>query len=303
MKRNPKIHIYFKVILFAVFFAVSMWIPCAYYFLSFQTTVLDPEYAVFTANDEVITQTYPIDQCDSLWFFHSSASTGEKRTLFINAIPEVRIINDESYYIQLTTNQSVHDVISIDVRDSILDIDIQDDCHNSVYVDDTSYDYDHGLYVDCSEFVIMIYAPISKFYTNTQSILEFDVAKADNVSLCFSFEGTKANIYNIDANSLYFTCSGDSDVMIRGSVSEEATLKIWHNTHVDARNLIANAWDVFVSNQPLGISYILRSFGIDMSPFDLGWCLSMILIGFPIVWFYLLVKNLRSLRKVPQVAV
>lgn len=258
-------------------------------------TALDSEYAVFRANDEIITQRYPIDPCDSLWFFYAGYSNGNKRTVFIHAIPHIKIINDETYYIELCTNKSIHDVMSISIEDRNLDIDLQDYCYNSVYEEDTSYDYDSGLYVDCTAFDITIHAPIHDFRTDTQTILDFDVAKANKTFLEFAYEGTQANIYNIDTKDLFFSCSGSSDVTLSGSVSNEATLMVWHDTRVDATALHASFSGNYVSNRPFGISYIKHDGITEFNPFDLGSILSLALIGFPILWFCLCVKYVRRL--------
>lgn len=245
--------------------------------------------------DAVTTKTYPIDPCCDLRFCYAWPANGMKRTLFSSAIPEIRIVNDETYYVELTANSSVHDAISIVVEDGILDIDFKDDYYHRVHEDDTSYDYDSGLYVDCTAFSMTVHAPISKFRTDTQTKLDFDVAKADEVILSFSFEGTQADIYNIDANTLHFYCSGTSDVTLSGAASSESTIKVWHNTRVDARKLSAGFWDIFVSNQPLGISYVIHDFTAEFDLFDFGTFFTAILVGAPILWGWLSVKSMRKL--------
>ena len=292
MKGN--ITLWLKLILVTLCLAASLFLLWIFLPVAADFT-LDTEYAILTANDEVITQIYPIDHCDSLWFFHASFSNGNKRTLFINAIPDIKIINDEKYYIELNTNKSIHDVISISVEDRILDIDLQDNCYNSVHEEDTSYDYDSGLYVDCTAFDITVHAPIGIFRTNTQTILDFDVAKSDKTIIDFSFEGTQANIYNIDTKKLWFNCSGSSNVILSGSASVEATLMVWHDTRVDATELNADFSGNFVSNRPFGISYIKHDGITQFNPFDLGSILSVALIGFPILWLCLCVKYIRRL--------
>lgn len=292
MKHN--VGLWLRIILVTLFLAASLFL--LWFFLPVPAdSTLDTEYAILTATDEVITKSYPIDHCDSLWFFHASYSNGNKRTEFINAIPSIKIINDEKYYIELCTNNSIHDVISITAEDGILDIDLQDNCYNRVHEEDTSYDYDSGLYVDCTAFDITVHAPINIFRTDTQTILDFDAAKADKTVVHFSFAGTQANIYNIDTTDLSFYCSGSSNVTLSGSASGKSTFMVWHNTRVDATGLSADFEDVFVSNQPLGVSYIKHDNITEFNPFDLGSILSVALIGFPILWFCLCVKYIRRL--------
>lgn len=288
--------LWMKIVLFALCLAASLFLLWSFLPVTANTT-LDAEYAVLRADDEIITQSYPIDHCDSLWFFYASYTNGNKRTGFINAIPNIKIINDEKYYVELTTNKSIHDVISISVEDHVLDVDLQDNCYNRVHEEDTSYDYDSGLYVDCTAFDITIHAPISGFRTDTQTILDFDVAKADKTFMQFSHEGTQANVYNIDTKELQFVCCGSSKVTLSGSVSNEASLVVMHNTRVDATELSADFSDNHVSNQPFGISYIKHDGITEFAPFDLGVVvLSIVLIGSPILWCCLCVKYIRRLR-------
>lgn len=291
MKHN--ITLWLKLLLVTLGLFLSLFL--LWIFLPAADSTLEPEYAVLTANDEIITQSSPIDHCDSLWFFYACYSNGNKRTEFINAIPEIKIINDEKYYVELTTNKSIQDVISISIEDNILDIDLQDNCYKRVHEEDSSYDYDSGLYVDCTVFDITIHAPISSFRTNTQTVLDFDVAKSDKTTIDFSFEGTQANIYNIDTKNLWFNCSGSSDVTLNGSVSFEASLMVWHDTRVDATELKADFSDNYVSNYPFGISYIKHDGIIEFNPFDLGSVLTVALIGFPIMWLCLCIKYIRRL--------
>lgn len=293
MAKNNKVLSWVKTILYFLCFAISVFLLFAIPY-SFTNPATDPEYAVLTANDTVTTKTYPIDPCSDLRFCYAWPTNGMKRTLFLSVIPEIRIVNDESYYVELTANSSVHDAISIVVEDGILDIDFRDNYYHRVHEDDISYDYDSGLYVDCTAFSMTVHAPISKFHTDTQTKLDFDVAKADEVILSFSFEGTQADIYNIDANTLHFYCSGTSDVTLSGAVSSESSIKVWHNTRVDASKLSADFWDVFVSNQPLGISYVIHDFTVEFDLFDLGTFFTVVLVGIPILWGWLSVKSIRK---------
>lgn len=295
MSKRTAIWIKISVVTFCL--AISLFL--LWIFLPFSgDNHLDEEYAVLTANDTVVIQTYPIDHCDSIYFF---ADTQGKRTLFIKEIPNVKIVNDEEYYLELTTNKSIHDAMAISDKDGILVIDIQDTYYNRVHEDNSSNDYDYGLYVDCTVFDITIHAPISVFLTNTQNVLDFDVASAVSTFIDFSFEGTQANIYNIDTQDLTFYCSGSSDVSLRGSVSDEALIKIWHNTHVDATELITNQTETFVSNEAFGISYIRLDDSTKYS-LDFGMLLAFILVLFPVFWLIWDIVYIRKLIKINRCA-
>lgn len=278
------------VTLCLVFSLGILWI-----FLPFANNSLDAEYAVLTADDEIVTKNYPIGYCTSLWFFHASISTGNKRTEFIHTTPDITIVNDDNYYVEITTNKSIHDVLSVSASCGILDVDLQDSCYNRVYEDDIDYDYDYGLYVDCSQFDMVVHAPIRTFQTSTQTILDFDVAKAPDTFIHFSNGGTQAKIYNIDTNNLTLYCSDSSEIAISGTVKDSTTMMVWHSTKVDADELNANRTDFFVSNRPFGISYIKYNGKYVFEPFDLGSILSFFLLASPAFWLCLVIKNIRKL--------
>lgn len=291
MKSNRMVCV--KLICVGLCLAISLWILRL--FSPFANTPLDHEYAVLTADDEIITKTYPTGYCTSLWFFHASPSNDDKLTGFIRTIPNVKIIDDDQFYVEITANQSIHDALSISNSLGVLDIDIQKNYYNRVHEDDIDYDFNYGLYVDCSQFDMVVHAPIRTLQTSTQTILDFDVAKGPDVFINFDNGGTQANIYNIDADNLTLYCSDTSDISISGSVTGSTTIKVFHNTRVDADNLMAVIDDVFVSNRPLGISYIKHGGEYIFESFGLGSVLSIILVVFPTLWFCLVIRYLRKL--------
>lgn len=228
---------------------VSVFFLRVFFFGWPESDQLDPEYPVFTATDEVITKTYSIENCNDLWFFSADHRTGNKLTKFCNAIPNVTVINSDSSYVELTTNKSVHDAISISDSNGVLDIDMQDSCYQPVYQDDPSYDYDSGTYLDCTQFEITVYGRFNRFQTDAELVLDFEAAKADQTNMHFSFQGVSANIHHIDTKKFNLICSGTSELTVSGSATGQSNIMLFHNTHVQANDLKADLLDLSVSGE------------------------------------------------------
>ena len=198
---------------------VSICLTISFLILALYTTIIvdswfngdkiriDSEYEKYIADDEIAVKKYTIDQCSTLRFFDDFNG---KKTLFINAVPKLKIINDTECYIEISTNKDLLDIIDVRLSENEIIMECNDVIYNRVHEDDTSYDYDYGLYIDCTELDISVHAPISKFYTDTNLELNFDVAKADDVIVDFSFDGVSGVISNIDAKNFTLYCSGAS---------------------------------------------------------------------------------------------
>lgn len=245
---------------------------------------IDPEYAILTAADEVATVSYPIDACSGARFFYADHTTGSKKTIFLNACPDVRVINSNEYRVELTANQAIHDMIDIRVIEGLLHIDMRMECYNRVHEEDDSYDYDHGLYVDCTAFEMTIYAPLGSFWSDIRLKLDMGMPYVERASLIFSHEGVEANIHDIDSWALYFTASGDSEVKLSGNVAGPADIAVWHNSHVDATELKMGSQDFRVSSQPFKASYIRYSGGIKTEGAGAGTIFTALIIGFILLW-------------------
>lgn len=193
---------------------------------------------------------------------------------------------------ELNTNKSIHNAMSIVVEEEMLYIDILDEYYERVYEDDPSYDYDFGLYVDCSTFEIIIHAPIHTFLTDTQVILDFDAAKTDNMTLSFSFDGAQANIYNIDANDFNMSCAGSSRISLSGTVTNMSNISTYHDTRVDATKLDTKQRENFISNYPFGISYVQYHNWIYLDL--IGIAFSIGLVAFPVIWIVMDIKCIRK---------
>ena len=213
---------------------------------------IDSEYAYYTVNQDITTEKYNIDKCDSLYFF----DLFQYKTNFPNAIPNLKIINDESYYVEVTANKDLHKMLDIQTIDSTLAINCKSEYYKSVHENDNSYDYDYGIYIDCTQFDVVVYAPISKLFAETKLILDFDVASAEKVYIQFSYDGVEGIIKNINTQNLEFYCAGTSELELSGSVTEKADFNLYHNCHINAKNLSINKLKSYVSRQLGGYSYI-----------------------------------------------
>ena len=242
---------------------VSICLTISFLILALYTTIIvdswfngdkiriDSEYEKYIADDEIAVRKYTIDQCSTLRFFDDFNG---KKTLFINAVPKLKIINDTECYIEISTNKDLLDIIDVRLLENKIIMECNDVIYNRVHEDDISYDYDYGLYIDCTDLDISVHAPISKFYTDTNLELNFDVAKADDVIVDFSFDGVSGVISNIDSKNFTLYCSGTSKLDLIGDVNDTAKIMLWHNSRVNASKLTAKTWDTTVS----GFSYLVR---------------------------------------------
>lgn len=233
---------------------LSLLIAVLYLFFikSLDEEEIDTEYAYYTLNQEITTKKYNIQECDTVKFF------GERgcKTKFPNAVPNLKIVNDEAYYVEVTANGDLQEMLDIYTKDGRLFIACKEQYYKSVYENDTSYDYDYGIYVDCTKFDIVVYAPISRLVVDTQLTLDFDVAPAKETYIKFSYDGVEGSINNIQTENLNFYCSGTSDLKLDGEVTETAKFMIFHNCHIDAKSLSTNKIKADVSRQLGGFSYI-----------------------------------------------
>ncbi len=222
----------FSFLFFSLFFAFGCWLLSG--------DELDPEFAVFVADDDLVTKRYDFESCSKISFFDD----WEYLTKFVNAYPKLQIVNDTQYYAEVTTNEKLHDILKFSKNDNKsmdkwLFIGIQEEYYNRVHENDIDYDYDYGLYVDCSVFEIVIHAPICAVYSNTKTDLDFDVAKSGDVSVCLNGGCGAGSIYNIDANRFYLECHHNSNVKVAGKVNGVASLILFHDSYVDIQELVA----------------------------------------------------------------
>ena len=265
-----------RILLRIVFTTLCLALLLYIIFLYTNDSSLDKEYAFLTANDPVTTKHYQIEPCDEVWFFDGSIDDNPSKTVFVNATPSISLVNDTSYFVELTTNGSLQEIISFTTKENILHVTIQENYYNQVHTDDPSYDYKNGLYLDCSAFDITIHAPISHFFSGTQTKLEWDAPKTQDMCITFQ-EDTIAKITNIHTNTLFLSSCESSIVTLSGNVSSEAVINAFHNSHIDATNLTAKTKKNHAANRPFGNSYIQYA-NTTINPFDTGSFITIFII-------------------------
>ena len=215
----------------------------------------------------------------------------------------MKIINSDEYRVEIKANADVFDSLKIATSDSSNDerstliITFSDECYVPVHTDDTSYDYDTGLYVDFDVFEVTVYAPISSLSVDSEVILDYQAPMCEKMYVDFSYEGTKANIYDINTEDFTLYCSGTSDITLSGKVNGVSKISVWHETKVNANDLDTDTKDFYVSSSVLfGSSYIKYNgiLHLDILENSFGLILAAILYLPPIIWLGCLIGCFRK---------
>ncbi len=295
-----------RIIIFAILFIISITVLTLIYFSSNYESI-DSEYAVSVFEQDVVTHQFEFPEFEMLYFFNDidPLTSFSKKTRILGATPKLQIINSDEYRIEIKTNADVFDVLKIATSDSLNDnrntlvITFSDECYVPVHADDTDYDYDTGLYVDFDVFEVTVYAPISSLSVDSEVILDYQAPKCKKMYVAFSYEGTKANIYNIDTEEFTLYCSGTSDITLSGNVKGESKISVWHETKVNANNLNTGTKDFDISSSVLfGLSYIKHNGILSLNLFENCFqiMIATILYFSPIIWLICLVSCFRKKR-------
>lgn len=261
---------------------------------------IDSEYNRYIADGEIVVKKYDINQCTTLRFFDDFEG---KKTLFINAVPNLEIVNDNENYVEISTNEELLDIIDVGLSEKSIIIECNNTAYNRVHENDASYDYDYGMYIDCTSLDIIVHAPVSKFYTDTNLELNFDVAKADDVIVDFSFDGVSGVISNINATNFTLYCSGTSKLDLIGNVSDTAKIMLWHNSHVNASEMMVETWDTWVSRGMGGFSYLIRDKWYNFECDIIGGATNTVefFVFMPfLLWLVLEIKLIKKRKKILQ---
>ena len=240
------------LIIFSVFLLLALIISMAYNVFIFMVTItedkIDKDFAYYTASGEVVTKRYDIPK-ESEYF--SIFDEMDYDTRFANAIPSVKVVNDEQYYVELTTNSPLFDVLSIGPKyNNGFYIDCKEEYYNEDYYFGTYY----GLYVDCTQLDIVIHAPVSHLEIGTDAVVDCQLAPAEKVSI--DLEYATGKIYGIDAKDFSFSVAGRSRLTVSGNVAGETTAFIAHDSRIDARELHTEKYDIDLTRGVYGFSYL-----------------------------------------------
>ena len=301
-----KIKVIFFTVLFIISSAILIFFYSIFYFMNNEESI-DSEYAVSVFEQNIVTHEFEFSEFDRLYFLndHDPLTKFSKKTKFLGAVPILKIINSDEYRVEIKANADIFNVLKIETCDSSYDdlsnliVTFADECYVPVHTDDTSYDYDTGLYVDFDMFEVTIYAPISSLSVDSEVILDYQAPMCEKMYVHFSYEGTKANIYDINTDAFTLYCSGTSDITLSGKVKGESKIAIWHDTKVNANNLDTDTKDFDVSSSVLfGSSYIKYNGILHLGIFEdsFGLVLAAILYLPPIIWFGCLIACFRKKR-------
>lgn len=236
-------------------------------------------FAKITATGEAKTISFDINGAASLYFM--SEDYRSERALFTKEIPNLRIVNSDEYRVEITTNEELVGKLDISEEDGKLYIGFKTDCYNDVKgVTGTAY---KGLYVDCTRFDVIVYAPISELRSSAEINLDFDAPGVNELLVIVTGEVSKGRIYNVDSSILGCNFQGDSDVTIEGKVTDYVELVTMHNSRVDADNIEAESSNIITSCRFFGVSTV-KCGGKTVYPFtDTGFLLTVILVILPLI--------------------
>ena len=296
----------FGAVVFLIFFSLSIAIMGVFYYFFLQGEQIDPQYATKNFECEIETRIFEFEAFNRLYFLndHDPFLDYTKRTEFLKAVPTVKIVNSEDHRLEISTNADAFEKLKMDLKVDPENSDIvtlvfaiADDCYVRVHEDDPSYDYDTGLYVGFDKLEVTVYAPLSGFYTDSAIILDYEAPECERMSVNLSFDKTKADIHGICTDTFSMTCGGTSDVKLSGEVRENARIRIWHNTKVDASELMSENKDFEISSAILGLSYIKHDNKIYLERFDDMFVSKIIIMMMvhipPVIWLCCVVACVR----------
>lgn len=300
------------IIVFSLLFIISSGILASIYVMkSIDTKSIDPQYATAVFDEDIKTQEYEFDEFNRLYFLHDRdpITSFTKKTSLLGTTPTLKIVNSNDYRVEITTNADVFDKLKIatysneDNPDYVsLTITFTDDCYIPVHTDDSSYDYDTGLYVDFDKFDVTVYAPISSIFVDSEIIFDYEAPKCEKMTMHFAYEGTEGVIHHINTDYLSLYCSGTSNIMLSGEVHEKSSIYIWHNSKIDISDLETKAKDFRVSSALFGeFSYIKDNHIYDIGLLNLDNLPVVILASIfylpPVLWLACLISCIRSKKK------
>lgn len=235
------------------------------------------DFAELEAYDQSEAREYSLNKFDTLLFF--SEAKNNERTLFLDEVPNVKIVNSHKYVVKITTNKSLFEKLNVTIEDEMLSIGFDSKFYNEIERNGRKYG---GLYVDCSVFDVTVYAPISTIHSNAEFNLDFEAPKTKTLGIVIGGEIREGKVHNIDTDTLVCSLSGASNVELFGKVSGTSQLEVWHDSKINAEGLKTNTVITNTSCQIFGFSSIVGQDFSDYSFTDMGFLLSVgsVLVAF-----------------------
>ena len=297
-----------KKIFYATMCILSLILLIDFYLPVDSNNELDSEYAMMSFTNNIDTKEYNFEKFNSLYLFNNRDPITDfsKKTKFINEIPNLKIVNSEDYKVVISTNTDALNKLKINIskdglfsnEGSTLVITFLDNCYKPVHIDDNSYDYDTGLYVNVSKFEIIIYAPIYNFRSDTSIKFEYEAPISKSMSVHLDDTNINGIIKNIETDNFVFFCSGTSNIELSGKVNENAKITIFHNTKVNAKKLLMNKKDISVSSALIpNVSYVKCESITYFEEISIYFIVKIVLHLSPIIWLILLIRLFRKSNK------
>ena len=235
------------------------------------------EFSQLEARGEVKTKRYDVADFKALCFFYDGVR-GE-RTLFLDSVPNLKIVNSDKYYIEVKTNQELLDILEVLNIDTVLSLGFQTSYYK--VVESSTDNYNKGLYVNCDTFEVTVYAPVSQLYTSAEITLDYEAPVTDLMKIHVIGEVQNGKVYGIDAEKLECRLSGSSNVTLSGKVSGNATLVAYHDSTIDAEQLYVSTASTITSSQIFGFSAVYGNGYSETSFISVGSMFSFLLVAFP----------------------
>ena len=232
------------------------------------------DFATIEDYGEAVTQKIELEKINTLYFF--AEQIARERTLFTDEIPNLKIINSDKYYMEITASRSLADKLSVKNENEKLTISFEEKYYN--YVTSGGKEY-KGLYVDCDIFDVTVYAPITTLISSAEINLDFDAPKTETLGIAVTGEVREGKIYNIDVEALVCSFSGASTVELIGKAHTGAQLEARHNTKIEGDELITPYASTSVMCQIFGYSYIDGSSFSDYPFIDMGFLITHAVMG------------------------
>lgn len=236
------------------------------------------QFAKIEATQDVGTKSYTLDSFDTLLFF--SQELRKERTLFTNEIPKLTVVNSDEYRVEVKTSRDLLDRLDVFTEENSLHFGFTADCYYSVNRNNKSY---KGLFVDCNQFDVTVYAPVSKLKSNAEFDLDFQASKVSELVVIVDGEIRNGKIYDIDSTYFGLSASGNSNVSVSGKVSNHAEFIALHNSKIDASSLNCSKINKAASCQVFGLSYVRDSNGTLVPFTGIGFLLTVFLVAMPIL--------------------
>ncbi len=284
-----------RAILFLVLLIVSMAIIVVTLIVmsSGDYSGSNDEFSVYEASGEVVTKSYDVESFEILKFFYDDFR--EERTLFTEAIPNVKIVDSDKLRVDVRANSDLLEILEVVNEEDVLGLNFQTEYYQEV--SDSSKSYKRGLYVDCDAFDVTIYAPVSQFYSSAEINLDFQGTETKFMRVVVVGEIREGRIYNVDAKHFELLACGATTVEVSGKVGNAASISVYHNSKVDATKLFASNVFVNATSQIFGFSWIDGDGFSTSSAFSLGyiitWCYVLLPLLFAALFTLFLVKHLK----------